>query len=151
MLQCKCKMDKKQASHCLYHDYVIKWKHFLCYWPYCDENLPMDSPDKVQWRGAWCFHWYAPEQTIEQTLIHRWFETSSRTLWRRCCANNAPFHWRTNASLGLISKYVIMEQICFISISFVKCEVVVVSSSHFCCLNLVYLRYIRYGLTWQPF
>ena len=36
------------------HDDVIKWKHFLCYWPYVRgiHWAPVDSPHKSQWRGA---------------------------------------------------------------------------------------------------
>ena len=36
------------------HDNVIKWKHFLYYWPFVREihQSPMNSPHKGQWRGA---------------------------------------------------------------------------------------------------
>ena len=36
---------------------VIKWKHFLCYWPFVWGILqsPVDSPHKDQWRGALMF------------------------------------------------------------------------------------------------
>ena len=39
------------------HDDVIKWEHFLCYWPFVRwiHLLPMDSPHKGQWRGALMF------------------------------------------------------------------------------------------------
>ena len=35
-------------------DDTIKWKHFLCYWPFVREihRSPVDSPHKSQWRGA---------------------------------------------------------------------------------------------------
>ena len=38
------------------HD-VIKWKHFLRYWPFVRGNhrSPMDSPHKGQWRAALMF------------------------------------------------------------------------------------------------
>ena len=29
---------------------------------------PVESPHKDQWRGALCFLWFAPEQTVEQTM-----------------------------------------------------------------------------------
>ena len=33
------------------------------------ENIsPVESPHKGQWRGALCFLWFAPEQTVEQTM-----------------------------------------------------------------------------------
>ena len=45
------------------HDDVIKWKHFPRYWP-CVRGiprLPVNSPHKGQWRGAWCLLWFASE------------------------------------------------------------------------------------------
>ena len=51
------------------HDDVIKWKHFLCYWPFVPgiHRSLVNSPHKGQWRGAlmfslictelWCFRW----------------------------------------------------------------------------------------------
>ena len=35
----------------------------------------------------WCFLWTAPEPTIKQQWIRRWFETPSRSLWRHCNVN----------------------------------------------------------------
>ena len=37
------------------HDDVIKWKHFPRYWPFVlgIHRLPVNSPHKGQWRGAW--------------------------------------------------------------------------------------------------
>ena len=39
------------------HDDVIKWKHFLYYWPFVRgiHRLPVNSPHKGQWRGALMF------------------------------------------------------------------------------------------------
>ena len=39
------------------HDDVIKWKHFLRYWPFMRgiHRSPMKSPHKGQWRGALMF------------------------------------------------------------------------------------------------
>ena len=39
------------------HDDVIKWKHFLCYWPFVrgTHRSPVNSPHKGQWRGALMF------------------------------------------------------------------------------------------------
>ena len=41
----------------LKHDDVIKWKHFLCYWPFVRgiRWSPVNSPHKGQWRGALMF------------------------------------------------------------------------------------------------
>ena len=45
------------------HDDVIKWKHFPRYWPCVRgiHRLPVNSPHKGQWRGAWCLLWFASE------------------------------------------------------------------------------------------
>ena len=39
------------------HDDVIKWKHFLRYWPFVRgiHRSPVNSPHKGQWRGALMF------------------------------------------------------------------------------------------------
>ena len=39
------------------HDVVIKWKHFLSYWPFVwgIHRPPVNSPHKGQWRGALMF------------------------------------------------------------------------------------------------
>ena len=41
----------------LYHDDVIKWKHFPRYWPFVRgiHLSPVNSPHKGQWRGALMF------------------------------------------------------------------------------------------------
>ena len=40
-----------------YHDDVIKWKHFPCYWPFVRgiHRSPVNSPHKGQWHGALMF------------------------------------------------------------------------------------------------
>ena len=40
-----------------WHDDVIKWKHFPCYWPFVRgiHRYPVNSPHKGQWRGALMF------------------------------------------------------------------------------------------------
>ena len=44
------------------HDYIIKWKHFLRYWPFVRgiHRSPVNSPHKDQWRRALMFLWSAP-------------------------------------------------------------------------------------------
>ena len=41
----------------IYHDDVIKWKHFPRYWPFVRgiHRSPVNSPHKGQWRGALMF------------------------------------------------------------------------------------------------
>ena len=43
----------------MYHDDVIKWKHFPRYWPFVRgiHRSPVNSPHKGQWRGALIFSW----------------------------------------------------------------------------------------------
>ena len=44
-------------EQCVDHDDVIKWKHFLRYWPFVRgiHQSPVNSPHKGQWRGALAF------------------------------------------------------------------------------------------------
>ena len=45
-------------EHCgIWHDDVIKWKHFPRYWPFVRgiHQSPVNSPHKGQWRGALMF------------------------------------------------------------------------------------------------
>ena len=41
----------------IFHDDVIKWKHFPRYWPFVRRihRFPVNSPHKGQWRGALMF------------------------------------------------------------------------------------------------
>ena len=45
------------GAFCRYHDDVIKWKKFQRYWPFVPEihRLPVNSPHKGRWRGAFIF------------------------------------------------------------------------------------------------
>ena len=47
----------------IFHDDIIKWKHFLRYWPFVRgiHRSPVNSPHKGQWRGAVMFCWSVPE------------------------------------------------------------------------------------------
>ena len=52
------------------HDDIIKWKHFLRYWP-CVRDIhrsPVYSPHKGQWCEFWCFLWPTTEQTVQLTI-----------------------------------------------------------------------------------
>ena len=52
-------IPKRSDGHVqvLYHDDVIKWKHFPRYWPFLwgIHRGPVNSPHKSQWRGALVF------------------------------------------------------------------------------------------------
>ena len=47
----------KQVAGYIYHDDVIKWKHFPRNWPFVREihRSPVNFPHKGQWRGALMF------------------------------------------------------------------------------------------------
>ena len=51
----------------MFHDDVIKWKHFPRYWPFVRgiHRSPVNSPHKSQWRGLWYLLWSAPEKTVK--------------------------------------------------------------------------------------
>ena len=68
------------------YDDVIKLKHFPRYWPFVREihRSPVNSPHKVQYRGALMFSLICAR--INGWVNNRgwWFETPSRPLWRHC-------------------------------------------------------------------
>ena len=51
-IQCACFM-----RNAVYHDDVIKWKHFPRYWPFVRgiHRSPVNSPHKGQWHGTLMF------------------------------------------------------------------------------------------------
>ena len=72
---------------CMLHDDVIKWKHFLRYWPFVRgiHRSPVNSQHKGQWRRAWMFFFYL--RLIKRLSKQSWgwcSETPSRSLWRHC-------------------------------------------------------------------
>ena len=76
----------------LFHDDVIKWKHFPRYWPFVRgiHRSPVNSPHKGQWCGAsmFCFSDLRPNKRLSKQSWGWWFETPSDPLWRLC--NAAP-------------------------------------------------------------
>ena len=91
-----------------FHDDIIKWNHFLRYWPFVwgTHRWPVNSSHKGQWRGAlmfslicaWIKGWVKNKgrwfTTPSRPLYHcygllvarplRWFKTPSRPLWCHC-------------------------------------------------------------------
>ena len=78
-----CSWKKLQSGFVsMYHDDVIKWKHFPRYWSFVKgiHPSPVNSRHKGQWRGAlmlsmicvWINGW------------GWWFEMPSHPLWRHC-------------------------------------------------------------------
>ena len=66
----------------LYHDDVIKWKHFPRYWPFVRgiHRSPVYSPHKGQWRGASIFY-------LISAWINSWVNNRKACDLRRHCAN----------------------------------------------------------------
>ena len=62
------------------HDDLIKWKHFLCYWPFVRgiHRSPVNSPHKGQWRGALMFSSICGlNKRLRKQTWGWWFETPS--------------------------------------------------------------------------
>ena len=70
------------------HDDIIKWKHFLHYWPFVwgIHRSPVNSPPKGQCRGALIFSLTCFNKRLYRQSRHRWFEVPLRSLWRHCNA-----------------------------------------------------------------
>ena len=92
----RCLLDKCQPGHemtsdwvILFHDDVIKWKHFPRYLPFVREiyRSPVNSPHKGQWRGAFMFFDLRLNKRLNKRSWGWWFETSSYPLWRHCNVN----------------------------------------------------------------
>ena len=66
----------------LYHDDVIKWKHFPCYWLFVRgiQRSPVTSSHKGQWRGALMF-------SLTCAWIHDWVNNREAGDLRRHCAH----------------------------------------------------------------
>ena len=64
------------------HDDVIKWKHFLRYWPFVRgiHRWPVDSLHKGQWRGALMF-------SLTCTWIKGWVNNCEAGDLRRHCVH----------------------------------------------------------------
>ena len=71
----------------MYHDDVIKWKHFPRYWPFVRgiDRPPVNSPHKGQWRGTLMFSLLCTlnKRWSKQSWVW-WFETPPCSLWRHC-------------------------------------------------------------------
>ena len=88
---------------------VIKWKPFPCYWSFVRviHRSPVDSPHTVQWCGALMFSFicaWAKSKRLSKKSRHRWFETSSLSLWRHCNDNDQITHRRVISENGLLER-----------------------------------------------
>ena len=68
----------------LVHDDVIKWKHFLCYWPFVRgiHRSPVNSPTKASDADVWISFDLHLNKRLSKQSRGRWFETPSCSLWR---------------------------------------------------------------------
>ena len=69
------------------HDVIIKWKHFLPYWPFVwgTHRSPVNSPHKGQWHGALMFSLICAWTNGWGKQSRHWsFEMPSCLLWRHC-------------------------------------------------------------------
>ena len=73
----------KQAHTSKTHDDIIKWKHFLRYWPFGRgiHRSPVNSPHKGQWRRAFMFSFIC-------AWINRWVNNREAGDLRRYRAKN---------------------------------------------------------------
>ena len=70
-------------------DDVIKWKHFPHCWPFCAGKSPVTAefPSKCPVTRSFDFFFNLRlDKRLSKQSIRRWFETPSRSLWRRCNA-----------------------------------------------------------------
>ena len=85
----------KYINICIYI-YVVAWWHhqmetFSAKLVLCEKNTPVNGGflHKGQWRGALMFSLiYALNKRLRKERRRRWFETSSRSLWRHCIGIN---------------------------------------------------------------
>ena len=68
----------------MFHDDVIKWKHFPRSGPLRGEFtgnqwIPLTKASDTE---LWCFLWFAPEQPVSKQSSQRRFETTTRSWWR---------------------------------------------------------------------
>ena len=72
--------------HAVFHDDIIKWKHFLRYWPFERGSVSHRwiSLTKAGDAELGCFLWSTPEQMVEQAIGDRWIiltKASVAELW----------------------------------------------------------------------
>ena len=83
----KIKQNKPQT----YHDDVIKWKHFPCYWPFVwgIHRSTVNSPHKGQWHGAlmsslicaWTNGWVNNHKAGDSRCHRTYYDIIVMTVW----------------------------------------------------------------------
>ena len=106
ILGLKTAQDRRMHMY-MYHDDVIKWKHFPCYWLFMRgiHRSPVYSPHKGQWRRSFdvFFHLHLNKRLSKQSRGW-WFGKPSRSLWRHdephwSARNTATTPWHTTHPL----------------------------------------------------
>ena len=78
------------------HDDVIKWKHFLRYWPLCAGYSPVPGEFPTQRPVTRSFDAFSNLHPNKRLSKQWWFETLSSPLWRHCNDSaGAAIHWIT--------------------------------------------------------
>ena len=66
----------------LWHDDIIKWKHFPRNWPFHRSRwFPRTKASDAE---LWCFFDLSLNKRLSKQSLGWWFETQSRPLWRHC-------------------------------------------------------------------
>ena len=96
------------------HDYVIKWKHFLRYWPFVRgiHRSPVNSPHKGQWRGAlifslicaWIYGWVNNCKAGDLRRHHAHYDVTvmwrnDGLTWMLQILHSIAVHWNGNVSI----------------------------------------------------
>ena len=104
----------------LFHDDVIKWKHFPRYWPYVRgiHRWPVNSPHKGQWREALMF-------SLICAWISRWVNNREAGDLRRHRT-----HYDANVMLFLLSKVVTGNSKSIKNIAREKCTPILAPNEH---------------------
>ena len=105
----------------VFHDDVIKWKHFPRHWPFVRgiHRWPVDSLRKTSDAELWCFLSSAPEQTFEQTIETTAIWDPLHPLWRHCKALVVCLTWLCYHILSPVT-YISREHWNFVSITDVQ-------------------------------
>ena len=96
LIQKKCQMRSLQNARWWFtdktlHDDVIKWKHFLLYWPFV--RGIHRSPHKDQWRGALMF-------SLICVWINGWVTIVRLVIWDAIALIMTSLYWEIQAKTG---------------------------------------------------
>ena len=114
----------------VFHDDVIKWKHFPRYWPFARRihRSPANSPHKGQWRGAFDIFFDLNKRLSKQSW-GLWSETQSCSLWRHSNVSWAIFSIQGWARSRLTKEDVTYMILSFIAFDIAQPLIVIASSS----------------------